>query len=51
MVTFNPRETNKFPKEEAVRPLPKDEATPPVTKMCLTVPADNLAPVVTRCVS
>ena len=47
IVTFKPRETNKFPKEEAVRPLPRDDATPPVTKICLMVPAGNLTPVAT----
>jgi hypothetical protein len=35
MVTRRPRDFNRLPRLEAVRPFPREEATPPVTKTCL----------------
>jgi len=37
MVTLNPRDFSRFPREEAVSPLPREEATPPVTNRCFVV--------------
>src|SRR5665647_2079537 len=40
MTTRKPLAVRRLPRLAAVRPLPKEETTPPVTKMCLVMPPE-----------